>query len=333
MINSEWIFWLAGAFFAVVGIQIARDPSHSKRGTNAAFWILLGICFIYGGFIPGKTGASALGPVLPAAPLGAMVIALALIAGFGLTSRGEVATTTEATREKFSLTFGNKLFIPALTVPLVTVIVAVGLSKISVGGKTLFPAGTETIQGLAIGCIVALIVAVTMFRVKSPGEPLQEGRRLLESIGWAVLLPQMLSTLGTLFTNAGVGKIVGNATQSITPDGNRIMAVVIYALGMFVFTAIMGNAFAAFPIMTAAIGWPVLVEHYGAAPAPMFAIAMLAGFSGTLVTPMAANFNIVPAALLEMKNQYGPIKAQIPTALIMLAINIVFMCVFPWLGK
>jgi uncharacterized membrane protein len=331
MINSEWIFWLAGAFFAVVGILIARDKNHSKRGTNAAFWILLGLCFFYGGFIPGKTGASALGPILPAAPLGAMVIILALIAGLGLTSRGEVATTTEAAREKLSLVYGNKLFIPALTVPVVTVIVAVGISKIHVGGTPIFPAGTETIQGLAIGCIVALIVAVVMFRVKSPAEPLHEGRRLLESIGWAVLLPQMLSTLGTLFTNAGVGKIVGSATQAITPEGSRIIAVIIYAIGMFIFTAIMGNAFAAFPIMTAAIGWPILVEHYGAHPAPMFAIAMLAGFSGTLITPMAANFNIVPAALLEMKNQYGPIKAQLPTAVIMLVVNIVFMCIFPWL--
>ncbi|MDR6892813.1 DUF979 domain-containing protein [Falsarthrobacter nasiphocae] len=328
---SEWIYWIAGAFFATVGIQIARDPAHSKRWTNAAFWILLGACFFYGGFIPGKTGASALGPKLPAAPLGAMVIALALIAGLGLTSRGDVLTTTEGERESFARRYGSRLFIPALTVPVVTVIIAAGISKIPVNGKPMFATGTETIQGLTIGCLVALLVAVVMFRVKSPAVPLHEGRRLLESIGWAVLLPQMLSTLGTLFTNAGVGTIVGEFTRSITPEGNRIVAVLIYALGMFVFTAIMGNAFAAFPIMTAAIGWPVLVEAYGASPAPLFAVAMLAGFSGTLVTPMAANFNIVPAALLEMKNQYGPIKAQIPTALIMLAVNIVFMCVFPWL--
>ena len=33
------------------------------------------------------------------------------------------------------------------------------------------------------------------------------------------------------------------------------------------------------------------------------AIGMLAGFCGTLMTPMAANFNIVPAALLELKDQ------------------------------
>ena len=52
---------------------------------------------------------------------------------------------------------------------------------------------------------------------------------------------------------------------------------------------------------------------------------MLAGFCGTLMTPMAANFNIVPAALLELKDQYGVIKAQIATALPLLAANILII--------
>ena len=55
---------------------------------------------------------------------------------------------------------------------------------------------------------------------------------------------------------------------------------------------------------------------------------MLAGFCGTLMTPMAANFNLVPAALLELKNPYGVIKAQIGTALPLLAVNIVFIWLF-----
>lgn len=335
MINAEWIFWIAAAFFIVVGVQIALDPKHTKRAANAVFWILLGLCFIYGSFISidgGKTPAP-LGLNLPPAVLGAMVIVLCLIAGLGFTSKGDVVTTTEEEREGFAKRFGMKLFIPALTIPVVTVLVAMGLAKIPFGpnGQTLFAKGTETIAGLVIGAIVALVVGILMLRVKRPVVAVHEGRRLLEAIGWAVLLPQMLSVLGTLFTKAGVGNLVGEAAHTVLPDNNRIMAVIVYAVGMFLFTIIMGNAFAAFPIMTAAIGWPVLVEQLGANPAPMFAIAMLAGFCGTLVTPMAANFNIVPAALLEMKDQYGPIKAQLPTALILLVVNVVFMATFPWL--
>jgi uncharacterized membrane protein len=48
---------------------------------------------------------------------------------------------------------------------------------------------------------------------------------------------------------------------------------------------------------------------------------MLSGFCGTLMTPMAANFNLVPAALLGLKDRYAVIKVQIPTAILVLAAN------------
>jgi uncharacterized membrane protein len=153
---------------------------------------------------------------------------------------------------------------------------------------------------------------------------------LLEAIGWATLLPQMLATLGLLFTQAGVGTQVGAIVQHIVPEHSRVFAVIVYALGMALFTIIMGNAFAAFPIMTAAVGWPILVQQMGANPAPMFAIGMLAGFCGTLCTPMAANFNLVPPALLEMRDKYGQIKTQIPTAIALFAVNVCLMLIVPF---
>ena len=101
--------------------------------------------------------------------------------------------------------------------------------------------------------------------------------------------------------------------------------MLLYALGMVVFTMIMGNAFAAFPVMVAAIGVPMLIHQDGGNPAVIGAVGMLAGFCGTLMTPMAANFNIVPAALLELKNQYGVIKVQIATAIPLLIANILIL--------
>jgi uncharacterized membrane protein len=125
-----------------------------------------------------------------------------------------------------------------------------------------------------------------------------------------------------------VGDQVGKITQKILPDGQLLAAVALYCIGMFVFTVIMGNAFAAFPVMTAAVGWPVLVQHmHGNAPA-VLAVGMLAGFCGTLCTPMGANYNLVPVALLELKDQYGVIKAQIPTGLVLLACNILIIYLF-----
>ncbi|MDU1398576.1 MAG: DUF979 family protein [Veillonella parvula] len=126
----------------------------------------------------------------------------------------------------------------------------------------------------------------------------------------------------------GVGKLISSAVASVVPADNVFLVVVAYCIGMVIFTMIMGNAFAAFAMITSAIGIPMLVVAHGANPAAVGAIAMLAGYCGTLMTPMAANFNIVPVALLEMRDQYGVIKAQLPIALIMLVLNILLMYYF-----
>lgn len=321
MITAEWIYWLAGAFFITTGVQIALDRSHAKRWTNSAFWSLLGLSFFYGSFVS----------TLPLWPLGLSVIAMALIAGMGLTSPGKVDTTSEAERESSAQARGNALFAPALTIPIVTVAVAVGVSKIDVGGKPLLAQAQATLIGLGLAVIAALAVGLILLRPKQPAIALREGRRLLESVGWAVLLPQMLSVLGGLFTTAGVGADVGTIAQHVVPEQSRIFAVIVYALGMALFTIIMGNAFAAFPIMTAAVGWPVLVEHFGAHPAPLFAIGMLAGYCGTLCTPMAANFNLVPPALLEMTDKYRQIKVQLPTAGVLFIVNVALLLTLPFM--
>src|SRR5690606_16624385 len=148
---------------------------------------------------------------------------------------------------------------------------------------------------------------------------------LIDAIGWAALLPLLLATLGSVFAAAGVGEAVaGLATQAIPVD-NRFVVVLAYCLGMLVFTMIMGNAFAAFPVMTAGIGLPLLVNVHGADPASMAAIGMLSGYCGTLLTPMAANFNLVPAALLELKDANGVIRQQVGTALPLFACNVLLM--------
>jgi uncharacterized membrane protein len=68
-----------------------------------------------------------------------------------------------------------------------------------------------------------------------------------------------------------------------------------------------------------------LIQRHGAHPAALGALGMVTGYCGTLLTPMAANFNIVPAVLLELRDQYGVIRMQVPTALALLATNLVLM--------
>jgi uncharacterized membrane protein len=129
-----------------------------------------------------------------------------------------------------------------------------------------------------------------------------------------------------------VGDAVGKLVSAYAPLDTRTLAVTAYCIGMAVFTMAMGNAFAAFPVMTAAIGLPIVVHQFGGDPARVCAIGMLAGFCGTLMTPMAANFNVVPANLLDLPDRRnalnGVIRAQAPTALVLLVVNVVLMRVF-----
>lgn len=320
MIKSEWFYWLVGAVFIVMAAQMFFDRSNPKRYTSGTFWGLLGATFFYSTWVVDKT--------LPSEPLGVAVLVLICLGGFNLVGKGVPATTDERQRTELAKRFGNKLFVPALTIPVVAVICAVLVKKISIGGTPILEAGNETILGLGFGAIVALGVGMWVLRERRVSVPIHAGRGLLESMGWALLLPQLLAVLGAIFQAAGVGTQVGKVTERILPDGQLFAAVALYCVGMFVFTVIMGNAFAAFPVMTAAIGWPVLVQHLHGNAATVMAVGMLAGFCGTLCTPMAANFNLVPAALLELKDQYGPIKVQAPTGLILLACNILVIYFF-----
>ena len=156
-------------------------------------------------------------------------------------------------------------------------------------------------------------------------QALRENARLLDALSWAALLPMLLATLGAVFAATGVGDAVAHLVSAVIPTQYRDACVLAYGIGMALFTIIMGNAFAAFPVMTAGIGLPLIVTRFGGDPAIMAAIGMLSGYCGTLMTPMAANFNIVPAALLELPDENAVIKVQIPTGLILLGANILLM--------
>jgi uncharacterized membrane protein len=320
MIKVEWFYWLCAAIFLVTAVIRATDSTDRKRFGSAAFWGVLALTFVYGTYVVDGSA--------PAFVEGVAVLVLAALAGAGFPGRGTRETTSPEERKASAERYGNKLFLPALLIPLVAVVFAAGLAKVKIGGTLLLEETYATIIGLGVGAIVALAAGMLLFRERNVAVPFREGDRLLGHIGWAAVLPQFLATLGLLFATAGVGDAVEKITNAVLPKGVLILAVLVYCVGMALFTIIMGNAFAAFPVMTAAVGWPVLIQQYDGNPAAVFAVGMLAGFCGTLVTPMAANFNLVPAALLELKDQYGPIKAQIPTAVPLLACNVAIMYLF-----
>ena len=310
MITLGFVYVLAGLTFALFAILGLQDRSNPKRFGNAAFWGLLAVSMLAGDRL-GDFGN------------GLLVLALVAIAGTGQIGRapgGDVPPDVQAER---AARHGPFLLLVALIIPAVA-LAGTFLFKWLPG---LADPKQATLISLALGVLIALAVGMT--RLKPPPLlPLQQGRRLLDAVGWAAILPQMLASLGAVFALAGVGEVVGDLIGTAIPEGSLFGATLAFGLGMALFTMVMGNAFAAFPVMLAAVGMPLLIEQYDGDPAVVAAIGMLAGFCGTLMTPMAANFNLVPAALLELKNPYGVIKAQIGTAVPLLAVNIVFIWLF-----
>ncbi|HZC37607.1 MAG TPA: DUF979 domain-containing protein [Sphingomicrobium sp.] len=311
MINLHWLYLLVGAMFAAFAISSARDRTNTKRWGNAIFWGLLAVSFWFGDFL-GDIGN------------GVLVLALVAVAGAHLLGRGSKESTTVEQRERFSERYGNNLFIPALVIPFTAFLGTLLFNYTPLKASGLVDPKSVTLVLLGAGVIIALFICYAWLRPAATA-PVEEGRRLMDSIGWAAVLPQMLAALGAVFAAAGVGTTIGALAGAIIPSGSVLLAVLLYAFGMVAFTMIMGNAFAAFPVMVAAIGIPILMHQDGGNPAVIGAVGMLSGFCGTLMTPMAANFNIVPAALLELKNQYGVIKAQIPTAIPLLVANILIL--------
>jgi uncharacterized membrane protein len=313
MIKLGVVYLLAGLVFAAFSVLSATDRNNPKRFGNAAFWGLVAVSFLAGDYL-GDLGN------------GVLVLGLALIAGFGQLGRGKPATTSPEERRTLAARFGERLFIPALTLPLVVIFGVLVLKPLSFGGQPLLDPKQATLISLALAAVVAVAVALVLLR-QPLISPLQEGRRLMDTVGWAALLPQMLAALGAVFALAGVGQVIGDLVTTWLPMDSRLAAVAVYCLGMAGFTMIMGNAFAAFPVLTAGVGLPVLIHGFGGDPAVVCSIGMLSGFCGTLMTPLAANFNLVPPALLELPDRYSVIKAQIPTALPLLLANLGLMYV------
>ena len=310
MITTQHVFYFVGALFAAWALLSLSDRTNRKRFGNAAFWGLVALSLLAG---------HRLGDVAN----GFLVLGLAGLATFKLIGRG-APSTSEAERASAGVRHGNTLFLPILLVLLTAVLGTLAYLYTPLFDTGLFERGRETFVLLCLGVVLAIILIFAWLRPPALA-PLDEGRRLIDAVGWAAILPLMLAALGLVLRDTGVGETIGTLASTIIPEGTILPAVIVFGLGMALLTILTGNAFAAFPVMATAIGVPLLIQDYGGDPAVVGAIGMLAGFCGTLMTPMAANFNLVPAALLELKDQNGVIKAQIGTAVPLLAVNILLI--------
>ncbi|GMU42312.1 MAG: DUF979 family protein [Xanthomonadales bacterium] len=299
------IYWLLGGYFALIAVRAWRDRERPARIARAGFFAMLSLLYLVGDWLP---------PALA----GVGVLAIALIAGFGLPLMSAIAPAANGAAGH------PRLLLPVLAIPAITIMLTLTLPYWRIDDKPVLGGHLPALFGLTCACLLALALALRLTREKA-ALALARGGDLVEAIGWAILLPLLLAVLGTLFSKAGVGDALARAIGALVPLDVRWVAVVAYGLGMALLTMAMGNAFAAFPVIAGGIGLPFLMQVHGADPAPLAAVGMLSGYCGTLMTPMAANFNLVPVALLDLKDRNAVIRAQIPTAIPLLAANLMLL--------
>ena len=296
---TQIIYILCGLVSISTGIRGLKNEK-AKIGTFL-FWTILGIIFIFGEAIPYKV-------------TGGLLVILAIITVTKQLHIGKFENISSQFKIAQSEKLKNKIFIPAVLIGIAAFLIL--QFKI---GKTAIPPAL----GIGGGSLIALLSAAIIIKPKF-SETNEDTSKLLMQIGATAILPQLLAALGAVFTKAGVGKVIAASISSVVPTGNIFVGIVIYAIGMVIFTMIMGNAFAAFSVITAGIGIPFIIKN-GGNPAVIGALGMTAGYCGTLMTPMAANFNIVPASILEIKDKYGIIKVQAPMALLLLVTHVILM--------
>lgn len=293
----EIFYIMIGLYMATTMVFTLKDKNHKTRIGTALFWGIVSAIFIFG-------------KLLPPAVVGTLIIVIAILSALKQINIGTLKQLDTTFAQLKADKLGLKIFIPSLAIAFVAMAIA-QFTKLS---------GTVAI---GIAAVVALLLTFAFTKAK-PIEYIEDSNRMFQSVGVFAILPQLLASLGALFTAAGVGDVISNIISGVIPDENRLAGVIAYCVGMALFTAIMGNGFAAFSVITVGIGVPFVFAQ-GGDPIVCSALALTSGFCGTLLTPMAANFNMLPAVLLEMKDKNLVIKAQAPFAIALLTIHILLM--------
>ena len=299
LFSLDTVYVLTGLVLSIFSFLTFTDRTNSRRVGSGLFWLILGTIFIFGSLMPHWL-------------TGMLVLLMVTLDGLGMVQRGTAEFKPEAAIKSGSI------FLPVIAIPVVTFALAIIFRLMGLD------ANRGALVGLGFGGLLAMFICLRITRGDFR-ELMNQGRRLNESMGAVNILPQLLASLGVIFTAAGVGNLIAQGIVQIIPANNLFLLVLANCLGMALFTIVMGNSFAAFPVIATGVLVPLIIKPFGVNPAMAAIITLTAGSSGTLMTPMAANFNIVPAALLNMRDQYGVIRFQIPYALTIWSFHVLLL--------
>src|SRR4051812_23337161 len=105
--SLDAIFVLSGIVLLVIGGFTFTDRMNPARIGTGVFWILLGLAFALGSFIPVWM-------------TGVLVIAMVVVDGLGVVRKGNYDEASHEERVRAADRFGWRLFLPVLMIPTLT---------------------------------------------------------------------------------------------------------------------------------------------------------------------------------------------------------------------
>lgn len=174
LLTINRVYYLIGFVVMLLVVMTLRDRANPKRFTTALFWFLFGGIFLFGDLMVQELGRS-----LAYRIIGGAVIVIALLAGFGLVGKGQYKMASEPERIASSNRLKNWLFLPALMIPVVTVIGTLFLKGVSIGGVYLLDQKQLTLAALCVACVAAILTGWWLTK-GTPLHAVRQSRRLVD---------------------------------------------------------------------------------------------------------------------------------------------------------
>ena len=155
MLKIEYVYWLIGAILLAAGLFEVAE----RRYSHAAFWTILAACFLGGDAV---LAADKAGSALPVQLVGVAVIVLAGIAGSGRLTRKPSDDGDIARRRTSAERLRNRLFVPALAIPGITLALIVAMPYLKLGDTSLLDSRQSALVALSVLFYSNNVVSVMM---------------------------------------------------------------------------------------------------------------------------------------------------------------------------
>src|SRR5262245_53269860 len=233
LVSLDFIYALTGLVLMVFAALTFADRGNPQRIGAGVFWFTLGLIF-------------AAGQAMPYRFTGLLVLLMVTLDGAGWVRRGSRPEATKQEQVRQADRLRDRIFLPVLSIPLVTFGFAVAFRLLGLD------VNRGSLVGLGFGGVVAMAAGLILTGGTAT-EMMEEGRRLNDAMGAVNVLPQLLASLGVVFTAAKVGDLIAGGIQRAIPDNSLFPLALANCTGMALFALVMGNSFAAFPVIASGL--------------------------------------------------------------------------------